>query len=168
MSDLPDDVAARIGEAISLIRSVLGYEAESQILAQLLSDGKIRYETALEDRAHAGLLGTITLGPEPFAPGNTVLGLAETLIHERFHLTQNPLAKTASFWTGIATNTVSFLRKETTKSDVMARYEKPAYQAAEAFLEKFRQTFPELAEQSDTELFAVRSTFESAYGETLS
>lgn len=157
MSELPAHVAERIGQAIALIRSVPGYEAESQILAQLLSDGKIRYVPTLDDRAHAGLLGTITLGPEPFAPGSTILGLAETLVHERFHLTQNPLSKTVSFWTGVAT-----------KSDVMARYEKPAYQAAETFLQQFRQAFPALAEESDTELYAVRSTFESAYGEALS
>lgn len=157
MEPMPTEIAEKITQAIALIRSVPGYEGESQILAQLLSDGKIRYVPTLEDRAHAGLLGAITLGPEPFAPGGTILGLAETLVHERFHLTQNPLAKTVSFWTGVAT-----------KSDVMARYEKPAYQAAEAFLQQFRQTFPALADESDSELYAVRSTFENAYGETLS
>ncbi|MBC8137932.1 MAG: hypothetical protein H8F28_18795 [Fibrella sp.] len=158
MTDMiPAEVAKKIGQAIALIRSVPGYEAESQTLAQLLSDGKIRYVPTLEDRAHAGLLGTITLGPEPFAPGSTILGLAETLIHERHHLTQNPLEKTVSFWTGVAT-----------KSDVMARYEKPAYQAAATFLERFRQAFPALAAESDAELFAVRSSYESSYGEALS
>ena len=97
------------------------------------------------------------MGPEPFAPGSTLLGLAETLVHERFHLTQNPLEKTVSFWTGVAT-----------KTDGMARYEKPAYQAAETFLERFRQTFPALAAESEAELVAVRDTFESSYGESLS
>ncbi|MBC7807926.1 MAG: hypothetical protein H7145_17490 [Akkermansiaceae bacterium] len=155
--EIPGAVRERLSQAIALIGSVPGYEAEAESLREMLVAGRIRYVATMEDRAHAGLLGTITLGPEPFAPGGTLLGLAETLVHERFHLTQNPLEKTVSFWAGVAT-----------KSDVMARYEKPAYQAAENFLRRFAQTFPALATESDTELFAVRSSFESSYGEVLS
>lgn len=157
MSDIPGPVRHRIYEAIALIASIPGYEAEAGSLREMLVTGRIRYVEMLEDRAHAGLLGSITLGPEPFAPGSTVLGLAETLIHERFHLSQNPLEKTASFWAGVAT-----------KTDVMARYEKPAYQAAEIFLRRFAETFPAQAAESDAELVAVRSTYENAYGATLS
>ena len=154
---MPGAVRWQLSNAIALIGSVPGYESEAAILREMLVDGRIRYVETLEDRAHAGLLGTITMGPEPFAPGGTLLGLAETLVHERFHLTQNPLEKTASFWAGVAT-----------KTDAMARYEKPAYQAAATFLERFRETFPDLAAESEAELVAVRDTFESSYGETLS
>jgi len=140
-----------------LVRGTPGYAEVAQELAQLLADGKIRYHDGLEDRAHAGLLGTITLGAEPFAPDMTVLGLAETLVHERFHLHQNPLMKTASFWTGLVK-----------KADPMIAYERPAYQAAQAFLEAYRAAHPHAAGDADAELVAVRDTFEGAYGEALS
>lgn len=157
MSELPAPVAQKITDAIGLVRRTPGYAEIAQELAQLLADGKIRYHDSLEDRAHAGLLGTITLGAEPFAPHMTVLGLAETLVHERFHLHQNPLEKTASFWTGLLK-----------KADPMIAYERPAYQAAADFLQAFRAAHPHGADEADAELVAVRDTFESSYGETLS
>ena len=157
MNELPANVAEQITSAIALIRTVPGYAPHAQELAQLLADGKIRYHEPLEDRAHAGLLGGITLGSEPFEQGNTTLGLAETLIHERYHLHQNPLEKTVSFWTGIVTHT-----------DAMIRYERPAYQEAQTFLEAYRAAHPHDADLADSELYAVRSTFETSYGQALS
>ncbi|MBC8142648.1 MAG: hypothetical protein H7Y38_14550 [Armatimonadetes bacterium] len=154
---LPKNVQEKIEEAIMLVRRTPGYSGIAQELAQLLADGNICYHAGLEDRAHAGLLGTITLGAEPFAPEGTVLGLAETLVHERFHLHQNPLLKTASFWTGIVT-----------RADPMIAYERPAYQAAAQFLEVYRAAHPAGADEADAELVAVRDTFESSYGEALS
>ena len=157
MNELPANVSALISQAIALVGATPGYAPVAQELAQLLADGKIRYHDALDDRAHTGLMGSITLGPEPFTDGGTVLGLAETLVHERFHLHQNPLQKTASFWAGVVTH-----------SDAMIRYERPAYQAAQAFLEAYRAAHPQDADLADGELYAVRSTFENAYGEVLS
>lgn len=157
MNELPPNIASQISGAIALIASVPGYVPVAQELAQLLADGKIRYHEALDDRAHTGLTGSITLGPEPFTDGGTVLGLAETLVHERFHIHQNPLQKTASFWAGVVTH-----------SDAMIRYERPAYQAAQAFLEAFRASHPQSADIAESELYAVRATFETNYGEVLS
>ena len=157
MNEMPAMVAAKISEAITLVRRTPGYAAVAQELAQLLADGKIRYYPTLNDRAHTGLTGNVTLGPEPFEDSGTVLGLAETLVHERFHLHQSPLEKTASFWTGIFT-----------KSDAMIRYERPAYQAAQAFLEAYKAAHPQDLDLADAELYAVRATFQTSYGEVLS
>ena len=155
MSNLPPLIAAQITDAIILIRRTPGYESIAQELAQLLADGKIRYLPGLGDRAHAGLLGTITLGDEPFAMGSA-LGLAETLVHERFHRHQNPLEKTVSFWGGVLT-----------RNDPMARYEKPAYQAAHDFLVAYARAFPDDAGAANEERLAVAATFATAYGDTL-
>ncbi len=153
---VPQNVEAAIREAIALIRATPGYADQADTLSHLLEAGKIRYVGTLEDRAHAGLLGTITLGPEPFAAGATVLGLAETLVHELFHLGQNPLEKTASYWTGVFTRT-----------DSMVRYERPAYTAALEFLQTYKNRNPADAPSVDEEIVAVQSTFLSAYGDVL-
>ena len=157
MNEMPPDIAKKITDAIGLVRITPGYASEAQELAQLLADGKIRYHAVLDDRAHTGLTGNITLGPEPFEGGATLLGLAETLVHERFHIHQSPLDKTASFWTGVFT-----------KSDAMIRYERPAYQAAQAFLEAYKAAHPQDLDLADAELYAVRATFQSNYNELLS
>ncbi len=156
MNALPASIAPRIGTAIALIGSVPGYEAQAATLGKMLEAGRIRFVPTLEDRAQASLTGVITLGGEPFASGATTLGLAETLVHELFHRMQNPLLKSSSFWAGVFT-----------RSDVMLRYERPAYRAAERFIAAYLGAFPEANEEAASERHAVRATFESSYGEPL-
>lgn len=144
-------VATRIEAAIALIESVPGYDAVARDLRHLAATGRIRFDAALIDRAHAGLLGAITLGPEPLAADP--LGLAETLVHEHHHLKrQNPFAKTSSFWLGVATGT-----------PVLARYEKPAYDAALRFLEAVAAAFPDLRARAESEHAAVTQNFAAEY-----
>jgi hypothetical protein len=146
---------AAFHEALRLIRTTPGYAEVGVDLAQLASEQRIRVNPTLDDRAHAGLLGTITLGPEAAESG--ALSLAQTLVHEYFHLRrQNPFLKTASFWTGVATRT-----------PVMMRYEKPAYQAAHDFLEAAKKAHPQLAEEAEAEQSAIRQVFASGFGGTL-
>lgn len=109
---------------------------------------------ALQDRAQAGLLGTITLGPE--AAEASPVSLAQTLVHEHHHLHQNLLLKTLSFWLGILTRT-----------PVMRRYEQPAYQAAVDFLEAVKRTHPRLAGEAQAEQVAIRQVFAADFGGTL-
>jgi hypothetical protein len=141
-------------EAIRLIRTTPGYMEVGIELAQLTSEDRIRVHPTLEDRAHAGLLGTITLGLE--AAQATPLSLAQTLVHEHYHLHQNPLQKTVSFWSGVLSHT-----------PVMRRYERPAYEAAFAFLEAVKQAHPHLAAEAQAEQAAICQVFETAFGETL-
>jgi hypothetical protein len=78
-----------------------GYAGVADDLARLRNRGAIAFSPRLPDRAHAGLTGTITLGPESLE--GDVVGLAETLVTSTTHLRrQNPLAKTLSFWKGVA------------------------------------------------------------------
>jgi hypothetical protein len=143
-------------EALQIIRAVPGYTEVGVELAQLASENRIRFDPALEDRAQAGLLGVITLGPE--AMGSSSLSLAQTLVHEHFHLRrQNPFLKTLSFWSGIASGT-----------PVMKRYEQPAYQAAHDFLEVVKRTKIHLANEADNEQRAIRQVFNTEYGGHLS
>jgi len=153
---LPPIIDQRIRSAIELIATVPDYESVAADLEQRRRSGKIRYAPDLDDRGIAGLDGVITLGPEPFAPGATLLGLAETLVHEAYHLKQNPLLKTTSFWTGVFTGTPP-----------MRRYEKPAYLAALRFLNAVARTHPERVEEANREANAVHATYHSAYGEEL-
>ena len=141
-------------EAIRLIEHVPGYTLTARELADLLSRGGIRFVPTLPDRGQATLIGIILLGPEPFE--GHILGLAETLVHEAFHRHQFPLLKTASFWAGVATRT-----------PVMRRYERPAYEATMRFLETVESAFPELAEAARQEREAVAATFAACFGETL-
>lgn len=140
--------------AIRLIQCTPGYADTGVALAQMAADGRIRVDPDLPDRAQAGLLGSITLGPEAAASG--AVSLAQTLVHEHHHLRQNPLLKTASFWAGVATRT-----------PVMRRYEQPAYQAAIDFLEAVQRAHPHLAEQAATEQAAVRQVFSAGFGVAL-
>ena len=138
-------------QALRIIRTTPGYAPIGVELAQMASENQIRVNPALEDRAQADLLGTITLGPE--AMEATPLSLAQTLVHENFHLRrQNPLLKTWSFWSGIATRT-----------HVMKRYEHPAYQAAHDFLEAVKRAHPPLAAEAEAEQNAIRQVFASGF-----
>jgi hypothetical protein len=140
--------------ALSLVARTPGYDTVSADLQALYADGKIRYHDAMEDRGHAGLLGGITLGAEPFG---SVLGLAETLVHEHFHLRrQFPLQKTVSFWGGVFTGT-----------NPMRRYEAPAYQAGIDFLMAVARAEPPLRDEAAAEIEAIRLTFEREYGQPL-
>lgn len=145
---------AKLEAALELICATPGYERAGGDLARLAAKGKICSRPSLEDRAQAGLLGTILIGPE--AAGSSPLSLAQTLVHEYFHLKQNPLLKTVSFWSGVVTRTA-----------VMKRYEQPAYQAALDFLERLKQAHPHLAEDAAAEQTAIRQVFENSFGGSL-
>ena len=143
----------RLDDAIALIARVPGYEGVAAELSELRVRGRLRVAN-ISDRGQASVWGTITLGPEAFEGG--AVGLAETLVHERFHLTQFPLAKTASFWGGVFTGT-----------PVWCRLERPAYRAALAFLDALAAARPELADECFSESEAVRASFSAHYGEAL-
>lgn len=138
---------ARIAEAIALIASVPGYAP----VAERLQRRAIRFVPDLLDRGEARLDGVILIGPEALFAGP--IGLAETLVHEEFHTRQSPLLKTHSFWSGVFTRT-----------PVMARYERPAYEAAARFLEALALARPEHAEEARAEAELVRSSYTTFYG----
>lgn len=138
-------------QAIRLIQSTPGYAKIGVALAQMASENRIRTDANMEDRAQAGLLGTITLGPE--AIESSALSLAQTLVHEHFHLHQNPLLKTVSFWSGVLA-----------KSPTMKRYEQPAYQAGIDFLEAVKAKHPHLADEADNEQAEIRQVFQMDFG----
>jgi hypothetical protein len=138
--------------ALDLIAATPGYQTVARDLEWLARRGRIRFVPTLTDRAHAGLLGAITLGPEALA--GSALSLAETLVHEHYHLRrQSHFAKTASFWQGVFTQT-----------PVMARYERPAYQTALDFLHAVARAFPDLADEAQGEATAVMETYAAHYG----
>jgi hypothetical protein len=146
------ELAAQVDAALSLISATPGYETVARDLERLARRGGIRFHPTMTDRAHAGLLGAITLGPETLA--GSALSLAETLVHEHYHLRrQSHFAKTASFWQGVFTRT-----------PVMARYERPAYESALAFLHAVARTFPDLADEAQGEATAVMETYAAHYG----
>lgn len=147
----PPTSPAAIQDALRLIQATPGYAGVGVELAQMASDGRIRFAPHLEDRAHAGLLGTLTLGPEAMHAGP--LSLAQTLVHEHFHLRQNPLLKTLSFWSGVARG-----------AHVMRRYEQPAYQAAHDFLEAVKRARPAMTAQVEAEQRAIRQVFATTFG----
>lgn len=145
---------AALPEALRLIQSTPGYAEIGVRLAQMSSEGRLRVDPELEDRAQTGLTGIITLGLE--AAEASPLSLAQTLVHEHYHLRQNPLLKTSSFWGGVLTHT-----------PVMRRYEQPAYQAALDFLEAVKTAHPLLAREAEAEQTAVRQVFTIGFGGTL-
>jgi hypothetical protein len=140
-----------LDKALELIRATPGYENIAAELARLAAQGRIRVDSKLEDRAQAGLLGTITLGPE--AIESNPLSLAQTLVHEHYHLHQNPLEKTVSFWSGVWQRT-----------PVMRRYEQPAYRAALRFLNAVENSQPHRAEEVQREQAAIRQVFAINFG----
>jgi hypothetical protein len=146
--------SATLREALGLIASTPGYSEAGEHLARLAAKGRIRVDLRLPDRARAGLLGAITLGPE--AVTASAVSLAQTLVHEHYHGHQNPLLKTVSFWLGVATRT-----------PVMRRYEQPAYQAAVDFLEALKHEHPRLAAEAQAEQDAVRQVFALDFGAAL-
>ena len=142
--------------AIALVAQTPGYETVGADLLRLLQRGRLQFVPTLEDRGQATLGGCLLLGPE--ALGSSPLGLAETLVHEMWHLRrQSPLAKTASFWIGVATG-----------KPVMRRYEAPAYQSALRFLATVESTFPEWAGEARSEQEIIRASFDEFYGGPLS
>ena len=141
-------------DALRLIATTPGYVETAQNLAQMRDDGKIHFDGALEDRGQAHLGGSISLGSE--ALDGHPLSLAETLVHEAFHQTQNPLQKTGSFWAGVLTGT-----------DTMRRYEQPAYEAAIAFLNAAMTAHPDLADFAQSEIESIHETFAANYGGSL-
>lgn len=144
-----------IDQALRIIRATRGYESVSADLAQLNADGKIRFNPDLQDRANTELWGAITLGPE--AANARPLSLAQTLVHEHHHLrNQNPLQKTASFWSGVVSH-----------ANPMKNYEQPAYQAALDFLDAVETSIPELALEARMEMVQVADAFEGGYGGTI-
>lgn len=140
--------------ALQLIAATPGYEKTAHKLQQLAQSRRVRFDAAMEDRAQTGLLKNIVLGPE--AMESSPLSLAQTLVHEHFHLYQNPLLKTVSFWSGMATRT-----------HVMARYERPAYRAAWEFLQVVARTHPHLAGIARAEQNAIRMVFQNDFGQKL-
>jgi hypothetical protein len=142
---------AAIDAALLLIALTPGYEAVASDLSGRRARGRVRIVPDLQDRAQATLSGVVLIGPEALEGGT--LGLAQTLVHEAYHLRQFPLEKTASFWLGVATG-----------KPVMRRYEAPAYQAALRFLETVAAAFSELASEAAHEAAAVRATFAACYG----
>lgn len=142
-------------EALRIVRATSGYAQVGFELAQMASKDQIRFDPALEDRAQASLLGILTLGPE--AMHSRPLSLAQTLVHEHFHLhRQNPWLKTLSFWSGVARGT-----------HVMQRYEQPAYQAAHDFLEAVKRARPGMAVEAESEQRAICQVFATGFGGTL-
>lgn len=143
--------ASAIEEALDIIAATPGYRSVAGKLRRLAARGRIYFHAGLEDRARAGLAKTITLGPE--AMESHPLSLAQTLVHEHYHLHQNPFLKTVSFWSGVATRT-----------PVMRRYERPAYRAADEFLEAVKKSQPSLAAIARAEQEAIRRVFAQSYG----
>lgn len=141
----------QIAAAIDLIARTPDYEAAAAELAQRLESGRIAFLPSLIDRGQATLSGVILVGPEAMAA--SALSLAETLIHEQYHLHQFPLLKTVSFWSGIATRT-----------PVMRRYERPAYETALRFLDAAARAHPALAGEAHEEMAAVAAAFAAEYG----
>lgn len=147
--------SSEIEAALRLIRATPGYIEVAVDLAQMASENLIRLDPTLEDRAHAGLLGTLTLGPQ--AAEGSPLSLAQTLVHEHFHLYgQSPWLKTLSFWIGVGTGT-----------HVMRRYERPAYLAAHEFLEVVKRAHPNMNAEAQAEQRAIRQVFEASFGGAL-
>lgn len=150
--------------ALGILRATPGYARVALELAQLADEGRIHLDANLEDRAHAGLLGALTLGPE--ATGGSSLSLAQTLVHEHFHLRQNPLLKTLSFWIGVVQG-----------APVMQRYERPAYLAAHDFLEAVKleavkleavkRAHPGLVAEAEAEQSAISQVFATTFGAVL-
>ena len=136
----------KIEQAIGLIACVPGYE----VVAQSLTRRTIRFVPTLIDRGQATLTGVILLGSEALDGG--LVGLAETLVHEEFHTRQSHLLKTHSFWSGVFTQTA-----------VMARYERPAYQAALDFLAALAHACPEHADEARADSEAIRASYALNY-----
>lgn len=145
----------RVAYAIALIAHVPGYESVAADLEGRRAAGRIRFDPAMGDRGEAKLTGAIVLGSE--AMYASALGLAETLVHEYWHVRrQFPLEKTVSFWSGVFTGT-----------NVMRRYERPAYAAAAAFLRAAAEALPEWADDARAEEGEVRLAYAAVYGENL-
>jgi hypothetical protein len=140
-----------LARALSIIGATPGYKTVHTDLTRLISKNKLRFSPRLPDRAQTSLFGIITLGPE--AVESSPLSLAQTLVHEQFHLHQNPLLKTVSFWVGVFTRT-----------PVMQRYEQPAYQAAIDFLEAVKSSHSVLKHEANREQSEVRQAFHAGYG----
>ncbi len=142
---------AAIDYALDLIAATPGYEE----VARRLRRTTIHLLPTLPDRAQTSLRGQITLGPEPFIGTDDAVqvSLAGTLVHEHLHLCQHPLAKTVSFWRGIAA-----------RRHPMRRYEAPAYAAQQEFLRRVAAAHPRLQQLALAESSHVQSAFAFHYG----
>jgi len=139
-----------ISEAVDLVDSVPGYRTIAGRLRRL----RIDYLPSLPDRAHTTMRSQIIVGPKALLESDKIpFSLAGTLVHEEFHTRQNPFLKTASFWTGVAT-----------RSNVMARYEWPAYRAQTSFLRALAHARPNLTEAIDREINAIVDSAHLYYG----
>jgi hypothetical protein len=147
---MPPDAEQVLVAALALVEATPGYEAIGADLQQHWESGKLRIEP-ISDRGTTSFRGVIRIGPETLADGP--IATAATLVHEHHHTTQFPLLKTASFWAGIFTAT-----------PVWRRLERPAYQAAVAFLTALALSRPDLAEACQQEIEATRASFASFYG----
>ena len=125
-------------------------------MTQRLRRTRIVINPQLSDRAQVDWRGTLSLGPQVFAEEGDagMVSLAGTLVHEAFHLSQFPLLKTVSFWAGVAT-----------KTNVMARYERPAYEAQARFLIALAAVHPDLASLAGCERAAALSSYNAEYGQ---
>lgn len=139
-----------ISQAIELVDSVPEYGKVAGRLRLL----RVEYLPSLPDRAHATLQSQIIVGPKALTNlDKGLFSLAGTLVHEEFHTRQNPLLKTASFWTGVFTRT-----------PVMARYEWPAYRAQVAFLRALARSQPTLAGLVEREITSIVESAHRYYG----
>ncbi|MDX1934618.1 MAG: hypothetical protein SFU56_18620 [Capsulimonadales bacterium] len=151
------DDRERLDDAIALIAEVPGYAAVAGELRTLRTGGRLRIDLTLRDRAVTDFLGRITVGPEAIRDDR--VGLAATLVHERFHRTQPVFAKTLSFWGGVFTRT-----------PVWRRLEEPAYRASLDFLRVLEDWARDsgrivLAEAARREQAVVGTAFRTFYGE---
>lgn len=152
---LSADHLQRVRAAIDLIDQVPGYGEIARDLLLLLGRQNIRFAADINDRAHAGLTGVLHLGAEALEA--EPLSLAETLVHEHYHVRrQNPFEKTVSFWSGVVT-----------RVDPMRRYERPAYLSAVDFLRAVAEYLPDRAEAARAEEAAVAQSFADNYGASL-
>jgi hypothetical protein len=151
-TDSVSDPDRRLRAAISLVSATPGYDTVGKDLSNLYDRGKLEFVPTLEDRGQATLGGRLLIGPEAVYDG--LVSLAETLVHEHWHLRhQLPLEKTASFWAGFVTG-----------KHVMRRYEMPAYKAALQFLAAVEATFPHFAEEARAEQNSIHASFAQFYG----
>ena len=148
------EAEAAIGAALSLIRATPNYAPVADALELLRKQGYLTFNATLPDRATTDWQGHIVVGPE--AAFASVVGLAETLVHEQFHRTQPVYAKTLSFWGGVFT-----------QSSVWERLERPAYRAAYDFLSAVENYSPTHAEVARQEKRAVKQSFQANYNAPL-
>lgn len=149
---MTENTAETVAQALQLIQKTPGYST----IAEDLQRRFIRYLPSFPDRGTVTWRGEIVLGPEPFAGSvnQSRVSVAGTLMHEAWHLRQNPFLKTVSFWAGTATC-----------EHPMRRYEWPAYRQQAEFLTALALARPELRTIALHEREAVLASFQIIYGD---